>query len=68
MEQAPGVRAPRADEAAVNADRNPERPCHRVKTVWEPAEVKAGDQVKLAAGVRVKAKALDRAAADSLNH
>jgi hypothetical protein len=40
---------------------------HRVKAVWEPAEVKAGDQAKVPGGGRLKAEALDKAAVSSLN-
>jgi hypothetical protein len=63
MEQAPRARVPKPDEAAVNVGRKG----HRVKTVWEPAGVKAGDPAKVAAGVRVKPEAPDRAVAGSHN-
>jgi hypothetical protein len=42
-------------------------PHHRIKTVWEPEEVKAGDQAKALAGVRAKAEVQDRARAGGLN-
>ena len=67
MERAPRARAPKPDEAVVNVARKTERTNHGVKAVWEPTEVKAEDQAKAPAGVRVKAKAPDRAAAGSLN-
>ena len=44
-----------------------ELPHHRIKVVWEPAGVKAGDQAKVPAGVRVKAEVQDRAKAGGLN-
>jgi len=67
MEQVPRARAQKPDEAVANAARRVERTNHRVEAVWEPAGVKAGNQEKAAAGVRVKAKAPDRAAAGNLN-
>ena len=68
MEQAPRARARKRDEAGENAILKAEAPHPRIKTVWEPAGVKAGDQVKAAAGVRAKKVAVqDRAKADGLN-
>jgi uncharacterized protein (DUF2342 family) len=67
MEQAPKARARKADEAVVNAAPKAERPNHRVKAAWEPAGSKAENQAEAPAGVRVKAKAPDKAVAGSHN-
>ncbi len=77
MEQAPRARARKRDEAGEKAVLKTETPNHRIKTVWEPEEVKAGDQAKAPAGVRAKDQARvpvealeevpDKAEVDGLN-
>jgi hypothetical protein len=68
MEQAPRARVRKRDEAGENAILKSEAQHPRVKTVWEPTGVKAGDQAEAAAGGRAKkAEAQDRAKAGDLN-
>ena len=54
IEQAPRARARKPEEVWENVVPKAEAPHHRVKTVWEPEEVKAGDQAKASAGVSAK--------------
>ena len=67
MEQAPRARARKRGEAGENAVLKVKAPHHRIKTVWEPAGVKGGDQVKAPAGVGAKTEVQDRARAGGLN-
>ena len=66
MEPAPRARARKRDEAGENRVLKAQAPYHRVKTVWDPEEVKAGDQAKAPAGVRAKAEVQDRVRAGGL--
>ena len=50
-----------------NAVLKAEAPHHRVKTVWEPEEARAGDQAKAPAGVSARAEVPERAKAGGLN-
>ena len=59
--------ARKRDEAGENAVPKAKAPNHRIKTVWEPAGVKAGDQAEAPAGVRAKAEVQDRVQAGGLD-
>jgi hypothetical protein len=60
MEQVPRAKVPRREEAAGNVVLKAEAPHRRIRAVWEPAEVKAGDQAVAPAGVRAEAEVPDR--------
>jgi len=63
----PQGQGPKTGRGRGNAVLKAEALHHRIKTVWEPAGVKAGDQAKVPAGVRAKAEVQARAKAGDLD-